>query len=116
MSDELHPADRILGAGWRPKVQVLLEDAWTNHPQRELLDALAAERDEHGLPSWQARLVEDGFGVYEFAPLDPRDEREPVHLFAWPLGHVDIDSRDARAVVDEHDESIDVTVVDYDPN
>ena len=105
MSDDRTEADRILGEGWREPSRVLFETAWAEHPKKPLLDRLAAERDEHGMPTFETHIVfENDMAIYVLRPADD-DERPSVHIFAWHLSVLERGNADARAVVAEHDEA-----------
>ena len=105
MSNDRNEADRILGEDWRPLSRVLFERAWDEHPKRELLNELANERDANGEPTWETRCsVESGLLVYVLEPVDPRDPRGSVHIYAWPIKVADPNNEAAKAVVEEYGE------------
>jgi hypothetical protein len=107
-----HPADKILGADWRPPHRVWLEEAWDKHPQRELLDERKRERGADGMPIWELvrEVNEDGWVEYWQRQLgDPReqlasDQGEPIRVASWPEKREIDAQKDAQAIVDEHTE------------
>ena len=106
MSDDRIEADRILGEDWIDPGFRRYSDAWDKHPQRELLDAHKCDVDEDGMPRWHSvrELDEDGWVEYWQRPTGPRDEREGICVGRWPE-QVETDaSRDAQAIVAEHDD------------
>jgi hypothetical protein len=105
MTDQPHTADQILGADWRDPAYLLFERAWIEHPKRELLDELAAERDADGEPLWQVhQLTENDIVIYVLRPADDNDPRGSVHIYAL---HTEVLKRElskAPAIVAEHDD------------
>jgi hypothetical protein len=107
MTDE-HPADKILGADWRPPNRVRLEQAWDAHEQAELLNELKAERDQNGDPIWmlvcEPEPTDSSWLQYVLRTVDPLDDRPDIRVCRWPV-QVETDAdADVKAIVDEHDE------------
>jgi hypothetical protein len=38
MSGDQNPADKILGADWKPPLRTLIANAWADNPERERLE------------------------------------------------------------------------------
>lgn len=94
---------------WRPPQQVLLEQKWNEHPERERLVELSRERDERGEPKWALRQEPEpedpDWTVVWFGPVGPRDERPRIRIVRYPNSW--LESERARvealkALDDEH--------------
>jgi hypothetical protein len=90
---------------WRPPVRELIEKAWNEHPQVDVLNARKAERDTESNPTWTLRDEDDGndpewAGVW-LRPFNPRDARESIRITRYPRKWEDREMRDAGAVGDE---------------
>ena len=72
----------------RPPGRVWLEDAWAEHPQRELLVERERERDASGERTWQL-LTEDepddaSWAQHTMRSFDAFDPRPSIRVCRWP--------------------------------
>jgi hypothetical protein len=112
MTDDRNEADRILGEEWMQPGHVLLLKALEAHPEREFIEELKRETDEHGERLWSlCRLDEENVDdswveVWLLpSPRDRSEDRPPIKVGTWPL-RLETDAlADARAVIDEHDDT-----------
>jgi hypothetical protein len=108
--DDLHPADEILGADWKPPLRDLVVKAWAalEPSERERLEALARERDERtGMPLWEQSVEPDpddpNWIELWLLPADRGDATKTgVRIGHWHREQQEGPMRDAGAIVEEH--------------
>jgi hypothetical protein len=90
---------------YHPVIRDLVEECWASHPDRELLERLANERDEVGQLAWEQFVLNEPARVTLWLrPVDPRaDDPLGVLIGSWTPAEQTRRERAALARLNEDD-------------
>lgn len=73
---------------WHGPEYARVKKAWSEHPQKDLLDRLGDERGIDGRVAWEIVKMPDphhpDWTVVHLRPIDTQDRRSPIRITTYP--------------------------------